>query len=261
MKLTNLVFSLSLLAQVCLAQGDHSQNTIPQITLGAEDDWFPYCGEFHKVNHGIGPDIVRAAYAAVGVKVDYQAYPLARCFAEVKAGKLVGCLESIRDASVENDYVWHQVPLYESTLKIYARKNNPLTSVTIPDLERAVLGVTVGYEYGPDIDQNNKIKKESARTDIQNLEKLAAGRIEFFPIYDRVYDYLIAVNPHLNGKLKPVATLFTTKLFVPFSKNSADSQKLTQLLDAGLQKIRKSGQYKAIMAKWQDPKLLAQFKK
>ena len=80
MKITKFVFALILFAQVCLAQGDHSQNTIPQITLGAEDDWFPYCGEFHKVNHGIGPDIVRAAYAAVGVKVDYLSSRKAPCF-------------------------------------------------------------------------------------------------------------------------------------------------------------------------------------
>ncbi len=232
-----------------------------KIILGAEDDWFPYCGLMDGKIVGLGPDLVRAAFNEMGYEVEFKAFPLVRCFAEVKEGRVLGCLESIRDKTIENDYIWHKTALYQSELKIYTNAVNPKSKVSVKDLEGKTVGVTIGYEYGAEFDSNSAIKKDAARTDIQGLEKMAAKRVEYFPIYSRNFDYLAAVNPQFKDKFKEVGNLFSTDLFVPFSKKHVRSKEVADVLDKGLEKIIKNGIYKKIANDWSKPEKFTKYRK
>lgn len=220
------------------------------LTLLAEDDWAPYASVRHGQAYGMAIDIVRAAYLAVGVAVTFRSMPYARCMKLVEVGREVGCFNSLKDSSTLQGFTFGKQPLFTATIAIYSHQ--PANGVTVAALAGKRVGLTNGYTYGNEVEQDRRMLKDRAVSDLASLRKLAAGRLDYALVYTRVADQLQHLYSHeLSGRVYRVGTVIDNPLFVSFSRHHLRSESARLQLDRGLQRLQQSGQYQQILQQWQ----------
>jgi polar amino acid transport system substrate-binding protein len=224
------------------------------ITLVSEDNWYPYAALKDGKISGFAVDVIEAAYAKMNIKVEFISAPYSRCLMLTKTGRALGCFDSLNDVTLAPDFLFHHEPLFKATIGIYASSKNQLTSVNVPDLDGRIVGVTHEYTYGDAIENDKKIVREVAPSDLSNLRKLLKARSEFSLVYTRIVDYLqVAYPDEFKGKIRQVGVAFEDNLYVSFSKIWPDSKRYANLLDQGLVSIRADGTYKKLEQKWATP--------
>jgi polar amino acid transport system substrate-binding protein len=239
------VVGLSLFFLVQVAQAE-------TIVLGAEDSWYPYSGLVNNEAQGFTVDLVRAAFAAVGVQANFLPLPYARCTKEVKSGTLLGCFDTSRSAIVEPDFLWHQKPMFYASVKIYARSPTKVSGTTVQDLVGKRVAVTNGYEYGNAFDSNTAIFRDNSPNDLSALRKLAMGRVDYALVFSRVATMLIKKNAdELMGKIAVVGELERLPLYTIFSKTYPNSARYVELFERGFDAITKNGRLKEIEKQWE----------
>lgn len=244
------MFLRPLIIAVCLLCLLRSAGAAAPVVLVAEDDWYPYSAEREGRAVGMAVDIVRAAFAAVGVPLELKSMPYARCMQAVKQGVELGCFDTLKDDTTRDAYLFHQRPLFAATIGIYARSDfaGPLSAA---DLRGRRVGLTNGYTYGDSVEKNAAIQKDVAPNDLLTMRKLLAGRVEVALIYTRVADWLQTQHPDLRGRVRQVGVLLQDGLYVSFSKTHPDAGRVLPLLDRGLAQIRANGTHARIEAEWQ----------
>lgn len=221
-----------------------------QLTLVAEDDWAPYASVQHGQAYGMAVDIVRAAYLAVGVTVRFRSMPYARCMKLVEVGREVGCFNSLKDSTTLQHFAFGKQPLFTATIAIYSHQ--PESGITVAGLAGKRVGLTNGYTYGSEVEQDGRMLKDKAVSDLASLRKLVAGRLDYALVYTRVADQLQREYGHeLSGRLFRVGTVIENPLFVSFSRHNLRSESARFQLDRGLQRLQQSGQYQQILQQWQ----------
>lgn len=221
------------------------------VVIGAEDDWYPYSGVVNGKPAGFAVDIVREAFSAAGIMVKFESLPYARCMAEAKAGKLLGCFNTARSPMLEKTYLWPDQPTFSARINVYVRSDSPLNNLTVKDLEGKTVGVTNDYEYGYEFDSNPRIKRDIANQDVLGLKKLIRGRFDYMLAYEKVTNHLLATYPdEFAGRIKPAGVIVNADLYVSFSKRYPDAAAMLARFNQGMAAIRKNKNYDQIEARW-----------
>lgn len=221
------------------------------ITLGAEDDWYPYSGKVNNAPKGFAEDLITEAFKAEGVDVKFESVPYARCMEETKNGKMLGCFDAARNSLLEPNYLWHAKPMFMARINIYALVSSNESGLKVKDLEGKDVAVTNDYEYGDEFDKNTKIKRSVSNQDEQGFRKLIAGRVKYMVAYEKVANYLVEKNKaEFAGKFKAVGVTAEPGLYIAFAKTYPGSQQIVDKFNAGLEAIHKNGKYKAVEDKW-----------
>ncbi|MDK2124739.1 substrate-binding periplasmic protein [Parachitinimonas caeni] len=242
MKKVLLAAAFVALTPLCLAE---------TVSIGAEDDWYPYSGKVNGQAKGMAVDIVGAAFKAAGIDVKFESLPYARCMAMAKSGEVAGCFDTARNSTLEKEYLWHKQPLFKARIAIYARADSKQSGLTTKDLEGKDVGVTNDYEYGEEFDRNTKIRRSVSNQDEQGFRKLAAGRVEYMVAYEKVADAVFKKNEKdFAGKFKAVGETAVPELYIAFSQKRPDNQKIVDAFNKGMDAIQKDGTYKQIVDRW-----------
>lgn len=221
------------------------------VTVGAEDDWAPYSSVVDRQARGFAVDVVREAYALVGITAKFDVLPYARCMAATKAGTLVACFDAVPNAMIAKDYLWPEQPLFTTHMNVYALADSSASGMVAAKLEGRTVGVERGYEYGDEFDLNTKIIRKVVDKNDQGFKMLLARRIEFMAAEERIANALFARYPaEFGGKFKLVGTVATPGLYIAFSKSAPDSARLLRKFNEGYAMLRNSPRYRAIEAKW-----------
>lgn len=229
------------------------------VRIGAEDDWYPYSGARQGKAVGMVPELVLAAYAAVGVKVELVSLPYARCMKLAATSHLLGCFDTLRNRMVENQYRWAKQPLLRARLNIYALAGSPQgkdagpevrREVQLADLRGKLVAVTNGYEYGEAFDGDTTMRRDVGTSDLFALQKLVRGRVDFALVYDRIVDVLLAEHAELRGRVKVVGTLIEPDIYLSFAPAYPDVVRYIALFDDGLTRIKQNGEYARIASRW-----------
>ncbi|QDQ25423.1 transporter substrate-binding domain-containing protein [Chitinimonas arctica] len=221
------------------------------ITIGAEDDWYPYSGLVNGELKGLTVELVREAFSAVGITVKYDVMPYARCMALTREGALVACFDTLRHPGIEADYRWHALPMFHVQYQIYARADSVEHDLRPTDLEGRDVAVTNGYEYGPDFDTNKKILRTFTLRDENNFRMLIAGRVRYTVAMDLNTRALIKKRPgEFAGKFKIVGQVAPAGVYTAFSKRHPAAAQAMERFDQGMAIIRKNGRYKTIEDNW-----------
>lgn len=235
---------------LCAAGVGHAA-AAERVRIGAEDDWRPYSYVAEGKPVGLAVDLARAAWAAAGVDVELVSLPYARCMKEVDNGTLAGCFDTLRDARTEGKYLWHKRPLFKARIAIYGRvQGATATRVEPADLLGRRVGVTNGYDYGEAFDNDSRMVRDVAPSDLISLRKLVAGRVDYVLVYDRVAQEIARVHPELGQAFVQRGVLVEPLLYLSFTKRQPGLRTLIARFDAGLEKIYKSGEYARIEARW-----------
>lgn len=223
-----------------------------RIRIGAEDNWSPYSWSDNGQPQGFAVDLVRAAWAAAGVDVELVPLPYARCMKEVDRGDLAGCFDTLRDPIQEPKYRWHQQALFRARIGIYGRATpgTPPETLGLKDLRSKRIGTTHGYDYGVAFDSDRSMLRDEAPSDLSSLRKLAAGRVDYALVFDQVANAIAKMHPELGKKFALHGVLVEPNLYIAFSPKYPNIGRIVMQFDQGLAKIRSSGEYARIEARW-----------
>ena len=145
-------------------------------------EWAPYTSE-NLENYGIGPHIISAAFAKVGINVEYRWYPWTRAMQEAE------------DSSVDFSGIWYYnedrasrfaytEPVVSSSNVFFHRKDREFDWSDFESFPDVTIGRTATYSYGQAFDEAaeaGKVQIEEAPSDLLNFRKLIRGRIDAFP--------------------------------------------------------------------------------
>jgi polar amino acid transport system substrate-binding protein len=235
----------ALLLVLCTSAGAQT------ITVGAEDDWAPYSSAVDGKAQGFAVDVVREAFGAVGVTVEFEVLPYARCLAKARAGKLIGCFDAVPNGMIKPHYLWHDHPLFTTHMNVYALTGSPDQGMSAERLEGKTVGVARDYEYGDEFDLNTNIVRKVVDKNEQGFKMLQAGRIQYMAAEQRIADALFRRYPQaFGGKFKVAGTVATPGLYMAFTRNSSDGARYLAKFNQGYTIIRGNGKYKDIEKRW-----------
>ncbi|NRR31391.1 transporter substrate-binding domain-containing protein [Oxalobacteraceae bacterium] len=220
------------------------------VLIGAEDDWAPYSAIVDGEARGFAVDVVREAFAAVGVQAHFEVLPYVRCMAMAKAGQLIGCFDAVPNHLIDGHYLWHAQPLFRARMNVYALASSREHGLSAQDFEGKTVGVTRDYEYGDEFDLNTRIRREVAARNEQGFRKLLAGRMQYMAAEERIAKALFARYPAFAGKFREVGTVATPGLYVAFTKSVPQGARYLNKFNEGYAIIVRNGRYKALENKW-----------
>ena len=233
-----------LLAWCAYAQG-------APIRIGAEDDWAPFSSVQNGQLHGMAVDLVQAIFAEAGIPLELVPLPYARCMEEARRGRLAGCFDTLPDAALRKDFLFHARPLFIDEIWILGPVASTENRLKTADLAGRRVIVTHGYTYGDAFEGNPGIERVRAPHDINALRMLVAGRAEFAVVYRRITRHLERSSAlDLRGQFKPVGKLEDAALYLSFSRQSPGAQALVHRFDEAHARLRANGVLQKIEKRW-----------
>lgn len=223
------------------------------VTIGAEDDWYPYSAEVQGHAQGITVELVSAAFAAVGIEARFEPLPYARCMAQTKSGSLLACFNTTRTALIERDYLWPARPMFEERFLIWALRDGPAgreSGLQVKDLEGQPVAVTRGYEYGSEFDANPRIQRIATSHDETNFRLLLRGRATYTLAPDINTRLLFKRQPDLAGRFRVVGQLPAFGIYTTFSARHPQAREMLAAFDDGMKIIHANGVARAIHERW-----------
>lgn len=215
-----------------------------KITL-ASGEWAPYTSENLKYE-GIASRIVREAFVSQGIGVEYVYLPWKRSIEEAKEGKWHGTFPWLKNEERAQDF-YFSYPIAQENVLFFHLKDNDFDWKTIADLEGYKIGGTVGYYYGEEFDEAEKIGQlviERAAEDAMNIQKLAAKRIDLaiceidvgYELIEKLFSKEEAEKITHHPK-----SISTNSLHLLLSKKVEDNDELVLLFNKGLKELNESG--------------------
>lgn len=215
---------------------------------------FPPYATQARPDGGLALSIVRAAFEAVGYKVEYVFLPWSRALAETRIGKWDGTAYWGHKPEYDNQFFLSDNVLSEQWVMVH-RKELALKWTTLEDLRPYRMATVPDYTYTPELRallKSGAIKSEPATSDVAVLKLLTLGRAEVAPMELGVACELLKTHftPADMQKLAAHPRLmidsFTTHLMMN-RVQPANTQVVAEF-NAGLKKLRDSGEYARLLA-------------
>ncbi|CAM4355091.1 ABC transporter substrate-binding protein [Shewanella denitrificans] len=224
-----------------------TQSQVNSIILAAEDSWPPFADQFGK---GISHQLVKSAFAEVGIRVETLVVPYSRGLRMAERGNVDGVFNVTREVSTQDKFIFGQQPLFQASASFYQHKSHPISAKSKYDLApKAVIGVIKGYEYGDEFPQLVKQKDWVlfiANNQMQLINMLLVNRIDLAVMFDAVAKEQLT-QMGVNEEIQPIFNNHQSDIFVAFSKQQPNSSLLAKKLDEGLIKLKSQGQYAKLL--------------
>lgn len=215
-------------------------------------EWPPYTGE-KLPDQGASVAVAKAAFAAVGYKLEVNFFPWSRAvfLAKQSGSGYAGYFPEYYSDSLKADFVLSE-PMGNGPLGFVERKDSPVSWNSLDDLGNFKIGTVQDYINTEEFDKraaDGRLKVEPVPDDTTNLRKVAGKRMPLAVIDKNVMNYLLDNTPEL-GDAKSVLQfnskiLEDKKLYICF-RNDAEGKAMAKLFNEGLAKI----DVNAIMAKY-----------
>jgi polar amino acid transport system substrate-binding protein len=236
-----LVFFTFLLVPGLSGAGAAGTQTAPRVALSSLE-WPPYTGT-QLARQGATSAVVRAALASMGYATEVATFPWNRATALVRGkSDFIGYFPEYMSSDVDAAFLLSD-PIGSGPLGIAEHADAPIQWETVDDLERLRIGVVDGYVNSEQFDlrvRAGRQRVDYARSDSQNLLKLAAKRVPAILIDRRVFDYLTRHDAQVAavaGKLRFNARLLEKKLLYVCFRRSPEGEHMRNVFNQGLKKI------------------------
>ncbi len=208
----------------------------------------PFMYEIGGKLHGIYPALIREIFDRMGEDVQLSALPWRRALNEANAGAcgIAGVYKNSQRLSAFD----FSDKLFDEVIEIYVAKSRGHDLRGVRGLYGRVVGVLRGWSYGDEFDmavKAGKIKVEEVSGDMQNFEKLAAGRLDAVLANRESADIVIS-SGGLSDKVEmSTMPLISTSTYLAFAK-SANKTDLLARFDAALAAMHDDGSFDRIIA-------------
>lgn len=225
----------------------------PSITIAVEDAAAPWSAAD---GTGYANDIVTAAFAAAGWRVQLKVVPYARCKHLVLSGEIAGCFTVGRIAELEGVLLFPDRPLFVARNELYAIDSSSIMGCDPRSwVPTARIGSVNGYEYGPDFQRiaaSGLIQSTQAPTEATLLRLLARHRIDIALLSlgdGKPLDYVMG-EAGSQLRLRKICTLEAVDSYIAFSPRHPLGKAALAAFNRGFEMIVKSGEQAAIVARW-----------
>ncbi len=237
----SLLFILTILSTMSFAE---------QIKL-TSCNWKPYNAE-GLLNYGFASEIISTAFARRGYKVSFTFLPWKRAMKETERGLYHGLFAAYYNRERAEIYQASD-PYITGPLVLCAKKNSKIKYKNLIDLKSYKIGTVMGYANTEEFDNANYLQKDPVISDIQNIRKLLAGRVDLIVVDKYLALYHLKNTPVLSGNTDSVKflepPLQEKNLHIMFSRAIPGFEKRVKDFNLGLKEIKDDGTYKEILIK------------
>ncbi|EQB2604233.1 substrate-binding periplasmic protein [Aeromonas salmonicida] len=218
------------------------------VLVAAEDDWAPYCALNKESGQpqGLAPALVKAVFAIEGIALEFRTIPFARCMHEAKSDKVLACFNATITEENRYQYHWHETPMFEEDLAIFALAGGGHHDLKLTALEGKTVGITLGYTYPTDFMDHPRITRFQAKSDAQIIEMLVRGRVDYI-LMNEMPGYLKIQQKALTGRVVKVGKISTDGFWLAFSRAHPQGEAMAKRFEEGLQKIKNNGTYETLV--------------
>ncbi|MEP6132628.1 transporter substrate-binding domain-containing protein [Marinobacter sp.] len=231
-----------------LAPQLHAEESDSTVRL-TNGHWPPYM-ENTPPHFGVISQIVTLAFAKEDISVTYGFFPWSRARLLAQKG--------LRDGSVAwtcrgklLKFFHFSDPIVAHNYALFHRKDMDFDWDTVKDLESYRIGLTQDYNYGEEFEEAvaaGTISADSTTSDESNFRKLAAGRIDLFPMEPAVGMGMLK-ELGLSDKITFHTTpLQSDYLYLILSKRVPESGRYLEKFNEGLSELRASGRLEDLIA-------------
>ncbi len=233
----------------------HSSIFADYITL-VSDDWCPINCEPNSDQPGFMIEIAKLIFGEEGHTVEYKKLPWERAIIETRKGKNNAIIGAYKGDAPDFVFPENEQALIGNSL--FVKADSTWTYNGISSLIEINIGVIKGYDYGEVL--NNHIEKSKNTMKVQmvfgetalekNIKKLLKGRIDAVLESEFVFNYKASQMGH-KGRVKSAGQVVDPdKAYLAFSPANPKSKNYARILSDGMEKIRKSGELKKILARY-----------
>ena len=238
-------------AVVLLACLSGARVAVAEEVAVATIEWPPYSGE-SLPGGGFTLEIADSALARAGHSARFDFMPWKRARQLTADGKIAALTPAYY--SEERKQLYHvSSPYASSPVVLCSLSKSEIAYGTLADLEPYRVGVVMGYVNSPEFDRAEFITRDLAPSDLHNLRKLLAGRVDLIAIDRNVALHLLATEPMLAGKRAQIEFLDPplAQLGIHFmvSRQLSQGEQLVAAFDRGVEAVRKAGTLSRIMQK------------
>ena len=218
-----------------------------KLVLGAEYNWPPYA---NRDGTGMSNDIIREAFSAVDVQVEFILLPYARVLKDLDNGTLIAGFNVPLNNETREKYIFSKNRLFDVTSNYYQSLERPLSAKRREDLRDEVkVGTVISFGYGdhyPVLVKEGKVIDIPTIADKNNLEKLFRNRIDTTIITDKTANLLLN-ELQLEDKIEIAFQNASSPVYLAFSKNFPKADYYSSVFDKGMEVILKNGVYARII--------------
>lgn len=201
-------------------------------------DWPPYTGA-SLPEGGTNTATVRKAVEKLGYKLEVKFLPWEEAVQATRDGKFDGYFPEYYSKEVLKDFDLSR-PIGTGPLGLVENVAAPVSWNELEDLSKYTVGVVSGYVNTARFDQlvdAGTIKTDPVATDLENLIKVADGKIQLAVVDSLVLDYLVRTAPEMKSrgvKLRMNAKLLEDKkLHVVFARTPSGTE-ARRVINTGL---------------------------
>jgi ABC-type amino acid transport substrate-binding protein len=205
---------------------------------------------------GCGNDIVRAAFAASGIRISLEVAPYNRVKKLVLTGKALAGLGMSWSEELRGKVVFPQEAIYTNTCTVFVRKAEASRFRTAGDIPSgSPIGTVLGYEYPPafaELVRLGKLVPDPALSEEKSLQKLAMGRLDLVAaMLDSLKSdaYLLGLAG-VGDRVVAAFTLGGSATYLGFSALNPETPAAIAAFDRGMRTIARNGRLDAIIAAW-----------
>lgn len=219
----------------------------------------PYATET-RADKGIALSIVRRAFALAGFQTEFTFLPWSRALAESRLGKWDGTAYWGHKPEHDASFILSDNVLTEQWVFVY-RNAIDFKWKQLSDLRAYRLAMIPDYTYTPEIWEmanRGELKIDKLPSDLAALRMLLMKRVDVSPMERNVACDILSRNfspaeaAQLSAHPKLMTESFTTHLMM--SRVLPESATRINSFNAGLKKLRASGEYEHLMAQVNCPK-------
>ena len=192
-------------------------------------------------------EVLDAAAQDMGVRFIYRFMPWKRCLVAVEKGRVWASLPCVKTPEREERLHFSQA-LYRARIRLFRHclhRQKQIKHAGLQDLRPYLIGGIIGYYYTGPLKEAG-LSLELVAEEVQNLEKLAAGRIDLAIMNETVGWHLIhsRFTPERAGHFCTLdPPLFVHDVFMAVSKAYPHGKTLLQRFDLALARVKSTGIY------------------
>jgi polar amino acid transport system substrate-binding protein len=214
----------------------------PGILRLASLEWLPYVGR-ELQQHGLSSFIADSAAQKFGYRLQIDYFPWTRA---MRIGLLDAHYAGYFPAYYTEERArqcYFSASIGSSTIGLAYLNNTPLQWQTLQDLSGLTIAVVAGFSNGPAFDalmREGRLHVDPSPSDMLNLRKLVAGRVDAVVIDKLVLRYLLLTEPSLLQDRERIVfhdkSLAELPLYICF-KRTPEGLALQQAFDAALRTL------------------------
>jgi len=238
-----------LIALLFSSTSSSSSADLVRLTNG---EWKPYLSK-HLPDYGVASLVVREAFAAVGMQVEYGFFPWKRSYVIAADGEWDGSVVWVKTPEREKEFLYSDIVISDTQHLFYLR-SNPVVWKSGADLKGKKIGLTLhtAYPILENLEKKGVIRIERAGNYEELFQRLLERRIDAVPMELNVGNQLL--NTTLDQAQKELITysptvIDTREFHLIISKSISAGSEVVSKFNRGLKIIRESGLYKEILSR------------